>query len=327
MPVDPYKITLLVVAGVMTVVFAWLLRPSAVVRPNALRDTARRAGLAITPEVEPVLIARIRSRNRGTLIGTLIALIVATASLVALPDSLDGGIWSALMIIVLTGLGGAVGLCVAEFRSAHVSLGDRPRVARSPTPSRGDYLSTVDLWCAPVAVAVSGVAMAAVAVLILADPDNVFRDASIPSLWWPGFLLWIVSLTSIGVGRILSTRLVGRGQPAGSDMELAWSDALRSWTLRALVQTPALGAFCSAVVVMTSLSTAVVTRQSGIATAVSLTSSVVLLVMSLGLAGASVFAMESRRPPHYLSRLWPDVAAELRRGAYGVAAPVESGRP
>lgn len=321
---DPYKITLLAVAGLMTVVFAWQLRPGVAIRPNALRDTARRAGLAITPEVEPVLIARIRLRTRGTLSGSLTALIVATASLIALPDSLDGGMWSGLVILALTGLGGAVGLCVAEFRSALVSLGDRPRVARAPTPTRADYLSTVDLWCGPIAVGVSGVALAAVALLILLDPDHVLSDASISSLWWPGFLLWIVSLASIGVGRILSTRLVGRGQPAVSDAELAWSDALRSWTLRALVQTPALGAFYSALVVLTSLSSAMA-RPSGITTAVSLTSSIALIVMSVGVAVAAVFAMESRRPPHYLSRLWPDVAAELRR-TYGAAAPVESGR-
>jgi len=322
--VDTYEITLLAVAGLMTVVFAWQLRPGAAIGPNALRDTARRAGLAITPEVEPVLIARIRSRTRGALVGTLIALIVATASLIALPESPDGGMWSGLMIIVLTGLGGAVGLCVAEFRSALVSLGDRPRVARAPTPSRADYLSTVDLWCGPVAMGISGVALAAVAALILVDPDSVRSDASIPSLWWPGFLLWIVSLASAGVGRILSTRLVGRGQPAGNDMELAWSDALRSWTLRALVQTPALGAFCSVVVVLTSVSSAVA-RPSGTGTAISLAFSIVSLVM--GSVGVALLSMGSRRPPHYLSRLWPDVAAELRRGTYGRAAPVESGRP
>lgn len=321
---DTYEITLLAVAGLMTVVFAWQLRPGAAIGPNALRDTARRAGLAITPEVEPVLIARIRSRTRGALVGTLIALIVATASLIALPESPDGGMWSGLMIIVLTGLGGAVGLCVAEFRSALVSLGDRPRVARAPTPSRADYLSTVDLWCGPVAMGVSGVALAAVAALILVDPDSVRSDASIPSLWWPGFVLWIVSLASAGVGRILSTRLVGRGQPAGNDMELAWSDALRSWTLRALVQTPALGAFCSVVVVLTSVSSAVA-RPSGTGTAISLAFSIVSLVM--GSVGVALLSMGSRRPPHYLSRLWPDVAAELRRGTYGRAAPVESGRP
>lgn len=321
---DTYEITLLAVAGLMTVVFAWQLRPGAAIGPNALRDTARRAGLAITPEVEPVLIARIRSRTRGALVGTLIALIVATASLIALPESPDGGMWSGLMIIVLTGLGGAVGLCVAEFRSALVSLGDRPRVARAPTPSRADYLSTVDLWCGPVAMGVSGVALAAVAALILVDPDSVRSDASIPSLWWPGFVLWIVSLASAGVGRILSTRLVGRGQPAGNDMELAWSDALRSWTLRALVQTPALGAFCSVVVVLTSVSSAVA-RPSGTGTAISLAFSIVSLVM--GSVGVALLSMGSRRPPHYLSRLWPDVAAELRRGTYGRATPVESGRP
>ena len=321
---DTYEITLLVVAGLLAVVFAWQLRPGAAIGPNALRETARRAGLAITPEVEPVLIARIRSRTRCALVGTLIALIVATASLIALPESPDGGMWSGLMIIVLTGLGGAVGLCVAEFRSALVSLGDRPRVARAPTPSRADYLSTVDLWCGPVAMGVSGVALAAVAALILVDPDSVRSDASIPSLWWPGLLLWIVSLASAGVGRILSTRLVGRGQPAGNDMELAWSDALRSWTLRALVQTPALGAFCSVVVVLTSVSSAVA-RPSGTGTAISLAFSIVSLVM--GSVGVALLSMGSRRPPHYLSRLWPDVAAELGRGTSGRAAPVESGRP
>lgn len=322
---DTYEITLLVVAGLLTVVFAWQLRPSAAIGPNALRDTARRAGLAITPEVEPVLIARIRSRTRGVLVGTLIALLVATASLIALPESPDGGIWSGLMLIVLTGLGGAVGLCVAEFRSAFVSLGDRPRVARAPTPRRADYLSTVDLWCGPVAMGVSGVALAAVAALILVDPDDALSDASIPSLWWPGFVLWIISLASAGVGRILSTHLLGRGQPAGNDMELAWSDALRSWTLRALVQTPALGALCSVVVVLTSVSSAV-SSQSGTGTALSVAFSVVPLVM--GSVGVALLSMGSRRPPHYLSRLWPDVAAELRRGARGeVAALVESGRP
>lgn len=320
---DTYEITLLVVAGLMAVVFAWQLRPGAAIGPNALRDTARRAGLAITPEVEPVLIARIRSRTRAALVGTLIALMVATASLVALPESPDGGMWSGLMIIVLTALGGAVGLCVAEFRSALALLGDHPRVARAPTPSRADYLSTVDLWCGPVAIGVSGLTLAAVVALILVDPENVLSDASIPSVWWPGFLLWIVSLASAGVGRILSTRLVRRGQPAGNDMELAWSDALRSWTLRALVQTPALGALCSVVVVLTSVSSAVA-RPSGTGTVVSLAFSIVPLIM--GSVGVALLSMKSRRPPHYLSRLWPDVAAELRRDTHRGVAPVESGR-
>jgi hypothetical protein len=106
---------------------------------------------------------------------------------------------------------------------------------------------------------------------------------------------------------------------------LAWSDALRSWTLRALVQTPALGALCSLVVVLTSVSSTV-SGQSGIGTALSVAFSIVPLVM--GMVGVALLSMGSRRPPHYLSRLWPDVAAELRRGAHGVvAAPVESGRP
>lgn len=320
---DAYRTTFLVVSAVLLVTFSWQLRRSSVVRPGALRESARRAGLALTPAVEPVVRARLRSRGRATLVGTIIALIAGTAVAMALPPA-DGTFSSPLLLIVLTGFGATIGAAVAESRwalasSRERSFGARPRLARTPTPGRADYLTPFDQWCAPVLVGGGAVALAGAGVLIVLNPGGGLAPASLPTLLWPGALIWLIALASGVVGRVLTTRTLQRGQPAGNDVELAWSDAMRSWTLRALAQTPALGAVCSVVVVLLTVSAAATDSAAG--RAISIATSVFLLVFVVALTGLTAWSALANRTPHYLIRLWPEVAAQRRSTSPMVRVP------
>ena len=315
---DPYKITLLVVAGVLLSVFGWQLRPGSSVRPGALRETARRAGLAITPEVEPVLVARLRAQTRAVLIGTMTALVAGTVGLMLLPAP-DGVVAAPFLLLVLVGVGAVIGNASAEARAALVALDDRPRVARTPTPTRADYLSSVDRWTAPVALVVSALALAGLAAVITGNPDNAFGDAGLVELWLPGAALWGIALASAAVGRVLTTVILQRGQPASDDVELAWSDALRSKTLTVFAQTPAIGAFCGLALALLTVSSAV-SGPSATAQSISFWSLGSTLLISLGFAGISVWSVAKVPTPHYLVRLWPTVAAQLRDPDRQVAA-------
>jgi len=323
---DAYRITLLVVTGVMVIVFGWQAFRTKTVSAGALRETARRAGLAITPVVEPVLVTRIRARTRATLIGTIIALLVAAAALLALPVTSDSGASAPLLLVVLTGLGAAIGAAVAESRSALVSLGDHPRLARTPTPTRADYLTAFDRWCGPATLCASGVALGGFAVLVMVNPDATFAEAGLASLWWPGASIWLIALASAVIGRILTTRVLHRGQPARDEVELAWSDALRSWTLRAFAQTPALGALCSVVVVLQAMSAAS-SGGPGAGQLISLGTSVLLLIIALAFAGVALWFAIANPVPHYLTRLWPAVAAQLRDATRTAAATPRTAQP
>ncbi|POH70396.1 hypothetical protein C3B59_04805 [Cryobacterium zongtaii] len=321
---DAYKITLLVVSGVVVVGFAWQLRPSAAVRPRALGEAARQAGLAVTPEVEPILIARLRAQTRATLVGSMVALVAGTAGLLLLPTP-DAYVAGPFLLIALTGMGTVVGNAIAEGRAALVPLDDRPRLARTPTPTRTDYLSAFDRRAAPVSLGVSALALVGLATLITANPDGAFGDAGLVELWLPGATLWFLALASAAVGRGLTTRILQRGQPAGDDVELAWSDALRSRTLIVFAQTPATGAFCSLALALLSVSSAA-SGSSATAQSISLWTILSVSVLTLAFSGIIVWSTVRMRTPHYLLRLWPAVAAQLCITAESEPIPAGHGR-
>jgi hypothetical protein len=318
MPVDAYKITLLVVTGVMLVTFAWRLRSSAVVRPAALRETARRAGLAVTPAVEPVLIARLRAQTRAILVGTTVAFAAGAATLLMLPTP-DGGVTAPFLLIALSGVGALIGNAIAEGRAALVPLDDRPRLARTPSPTRTDYLSTFDRWTAPVSLSASGLGLAGLGLLITGNPDGAFTDASLVQAWLPAAALWVLALAAAAIGRVLTSRILQRGQPAADDVELAWSDALRRGTLRVFAQTPTAVVYSSMAAALLTVSSTV-SLESSAGRAISLAATLTLVVITLALSGFSLWLEFTTRTPHYLERLWPAVAAQLRDPDRQVAA-------
>lgn len=310
MRVDAYRITVLVVSGVLLVGFAWQLRPSAAVRPRALRETARQAGLAVTPEVEPLLVARLRAQTRATLVGTIVAVIVGTIALLALPSSNSVPVAGFLMV-VLTGFGATIGNAVAEGRSALKPLGDRARLARTPTPVHADYVSLPERLLSPIALTVSAVALVGLALMVAANPGGAFVGASLVTVWLPGAVLWAIALASALIGRVLTGRILGHGQPATTDVELAWSDALRSRTLAAFAQTPAVGALCSLAAVLLAVGSAASTgSDAGQAIAFAAHSTTAAIAVALALL--ALWVALAPRVPHYLVRLWPEVAAQLR---------------
>jgi hypothetical protein len=310
MPVDTYEITLIVVAGVLLTGFGWQLRASAAVRPRAVREAARQAGLAVTPEVEPLLVARLRAQTRATLVGTIIAVIVGASALLALSSS-DSVMVASFLMVVLTGFGASIGNAVAESRSALQPLGDRPRLARTPTPAFADYVSLQERLLPPVTLSVSAAALVGLALLVVANPGGAFSGAGLVTVWLPGAALWVIALASALVGRVLTGRILSHGQPATTDVELAWSDALRSRTLAAFAQTPTIGALCGVAAVLLAVGSAAST-ETNVGQAISFAAHSTVAAIAVALAFLALWGVLAPRVPHYLVRLWPEVAAQLR---------------
>ncbi|TFD86672.1 hypothetical protein E3T61_16130 [Cryobacterium lactosi] len=184
-------------------------------------------------------------------------------------------------------------------------------MARAPTPGRADYLSGLDRWGAPVSLTLSAAALVGLNVLVSVNPNGTFDDPVRAGLWFPSGLLWAVAFVSFLVGRMLTGRILQHGQPARDDTELAWSDALRSRTLRVFALTPAIGAFAGLAAALLTVSSAVST-ESATGRVISLAATLTLAVISLALAGFSLWSEFTTRTPHYLVRLWPAVVAQLR---------------
>ena len=257
---------------------------------------ARDAGLALTPEIEPALTRRIAARDRGFTIGTMTALVGIGVW------AIEGttAAWSGIVLVAIMLIGAVVGLGVAEWRAAFTPAPDGPRVARATTPTLADYLSPVDRWANGVAIllAISGV------VAVLA----VFSAGLIALL--PAIVLAAVALATAGVSWIAGAALLKRGQPAASVTELTWDDALRSDTLRTIVQIPMILGAASLTATLFAL---------GADPAASSLTSPGLLVVGAAVLACTIFTNQRRATTRYLRRLWPDSAAghsdAIARGA------------
>jgi hypothetical protein len=117
-----------------------------------------------------------------------------------------------------------------------------------------------------------------------------------------GAVLGLVALAAAEIG---GRRLLDAAQAAGSDLELAWSDAIRARTLRDVVTVPiAVGTYAT-IGVLRSLRLETLDPPDLLGKAA--TGLFALVVV----AGAAVFAwsLSTRPHRHFRRRLWPDLDA------------------
>lgn len=106
-----------------------------------------------------------------------------------------------------------------------------PRIARSRATSARDYLGTVR-WVLPWTLTVGAVAAGAWAAWMLA------RDAAVrPEFAVTALVIAAVAILAAASLPRLDAAILGRPQPAGSELELAWDDALRLSALNACRQS------------------------------------------------------------------------------------------
>jgi hypothetical protein len=293
---------LVVVVAVLAAGAPFLFSLSDRQRAKALDRYARQVNLALTPEVRPRVVARIVARERaftgGGLVGTLLGLGVGL-TLPSEPAVVGEGPGPLLAVPI----GLIVGATIATvFTSVASTLrpGIDRRIARPTAPALEDYVPPMERWFAPLTLACAVLALAggviALATGVLHSPDLQAADL----LRSTGSVLLYAAVLAFAGGRPLARRVLEAAQPASSEQELAWDDALRSSTLRGIVQLPSVLAAASVTISFFEIGARTVDQPMIIGLlgvlglTVFLTGSAVLLAMDLG----------GRPRQHYWRRLW-----------------------
>lgn len=283
-------------------------------RRKAVDRLAKRIDLAVpTSPIEDERIGlRLAVRERYIAVGGGVGLIVAILAALFLPGfnqnnfSLLG-----IFIISLTGIG--VGAGLSALRTTRELPNDVPRIARLSSPTMSDYVIGLEYRGAIVTVIAGAVVTAVVVPLGFAFAELTWDRAILPI---------VVAILAVGalIGTLaISRSILDRGQRAGSVLDLAWDDAIRSTALRDLITVPLALGFAAALVPL-------VTVVSG-ARIVQPTTSVDNILSLVALGGIALFVfvgmivaivvLASSPQRHYRRRLWPTPA-----GNTATTAPV-----
>jgi hypothetical protein len=290
-------------------------------RERMLHTYSQQVGLALVPEIVPELSRRIYRRERAGIVGAMAGLVVGVVALALLHG--NEASWNGLLVGVTMTVGSTTGLIVSDSRSAFAPVPDAPRLARTVSPGLADYVTPLDRAFSLSLLAFATLGYIAVLGVIAVNPERVFDDVSVRSILWPAGLLLALAAAASLLTWAAAGRLLGRGQPAGTFIELAWSDAFRSTTLRSLVGIPGIIAAVSSGVLFLSLSQAIEIPLPGSVGEILVDSFTIIgPVLLVALIGWILASESKRSTTHYLRRLWPETAVELdrRRHAHGSAA-------
>jgi hypothetical protein len=172
---------------------------------------------------------RIQHRTVAMTVGGLLGLAVSAIVLLLDPATASAAtIWLVTLPAVLTGLcAGAAFVALRE--SLFPRHPDAVRLARAVDVAFRDYVSPrrlrtpVALLLVAIGVYIAGLALGLTGLI---DGTAFLRSVALPAL--------ATALLVLIGGGLLARQVLRRPQPAGSELELAWDDAFRSDTLRAL---------------------------------------------------------------------------------------------
>ncbi|MBP2414493.1 uncharacterized membrane protein YuzA (DUF378 family) [Arthrobacter stackebrandtii] len=192
---------------------------------------SQRVGLPVGSEqIHATLVRRLRSSANAALLGGMAGALAASGWYVAagisgLPLTF---VWLVAMPAILVGVT-AFDVALAVRDSLFGRQADGLRIARLEVVGRGDYLSPVRLWTAPVLLGLAAALVVADLVLggsLEGGAAGFVRGAVLPLLVAAAIL---VVLCAVVAGKILE-----RPQRAANKLELAWDDAARADALRKL---------------------------------------------------------------------------------------------
>lgn len=290
-------------------------------RKRMLNAYSRQVGLALVPEIAPEVSRRIYRRERAGVVGAMAGIVVGVGALAVFHG--NEASWNGLLLGVAMLVGSTIALIVSDSRSAFVPVPDAPRLARTVSPGLADYVTVLDRAFSLSLLAFATLGYVAVLGVIAVNPERVFDSVSVRSILWPAGLLLALAAAASLLTWAATGALLSRGQPAGTFIELAWSDAFRSTTLRGLVGIPGIIAAFSSGVLFLSLSLAMELPLPGSVGEILADSFTIMgPVLLVALTGWLIASESKRSTTHYLRRLWPETAVELdrRRHARGTAA-------
>jgi hypothetical protein len=277
-----------------TVFLAFLLF---VVRPKTqkrrIQLLVNSVGLPLTSEIEPTVVANQRREVRVGFLGVVVGIAVASCGLILARVSSPGEIFliDFTLIVVSVGIALALAAVVHEDRRQKSAV----RFARLRAVTIGDYRAPLERWMPRIIVLL---ALAAFAVRVILTPGTFGISAAFL------YLYAVLMVISLAFCEIASRLLLRRGQPAGSALELAWDDALRSRALTSIAVAPFyLGLYFSvaAIALYPSSGSAAAALGVQIEALVTLLCAALLLVTSIRTLGTNA-------RQRFLRRLWPEFA-------------------
>jgi hypothetical protein len=273
---------------------------------SAATRFSRRFGLEVPPGMEGAIRASVRARRIGAPIGTTVAVTIAAVFLLVLPGFQLLAIWWCLFgsYLLGAGVGSTIGILVTERRRERGVV----RVARTTTVKISDYVS-------PLQTAFMWFCVAAAIVLFAVDCWLATTDSPEYLSIVSGVLVGL-SVVALVVYQVFARRAVSRGALAGTPLELAWDDALRSYALVNLSSMVALIALYSLV----AYDTVAIIATPKVADQTIFGVYVGLLPISATVAILTLIAITTsiHTRQHFLRRLWPQFAPAVDESRSGL---------
>lgn len=271
-------------------------------REKSLDRYARRMNLALTGQVRPRVVKRIMSYERAAVAGGICGVAVGFAVGLALPEHIAPGDGTIGPLLAVIGLG--VGVMASTVTTATIGA-LRPvqerRIARLSVPGLGDYVPALERWFAPITLGCAGLALAGG---VIALGTGVIRSDGLDAvglLYSVGAILGYLGLATYLVARILARRILGAGQPATAEQELAWDDALRANSLRGLFQLPSALAGMSVLVIFAQVAAARTVNRADTLNFIGGSAFILFIAGALTLIVAD---LSTRPSQHYWRQLW-----------------------
>jgi hypothetical protein len=269
-----------------------------IVRPKTQRQRTRllvnTVGLPLTSEIEPIVVSSQRREVRVGYLGVAVGIAIASAGMIVGRVTSPGQVFliDFTLAFVCVGIALAISSVVYESRRQRGDV----RFARLRAVTLSDYRAPLERWLPRIVVVL---ALAAFAARVILTPGTFGISAA--------FLYLYAALTvvSLVICEVASRALVRRGQPAGSALELAWDDALRSRALTSIAVSPFyLGSYLNiaAIALYPSSGSAAAALGVQIEALVVIAGSVLMLVSALR-------SYSAKGQQRYLRRLWPEFTA------------------
>lgn len=284
------------------------------INEKELGKYVRKVGLPLPTQLRTPLIGRIAARERWSLTGGVVGLVLGMITALAAGwHDAEGGVLIMLAMPFGASLGGVLSMALGR----HQFNPDAPRMARAKATELGDYLTRGELLSARIAPVAAILAPLAGTLLLRLLPSSESFEIS----WWLAMAWAAAGITIlVWIGTELAARKVLQSaQHAESRLELAWDDVCRAESLRGLYNNPVALAVLSSLASLLMVGLVAI-DPSARAEAMNLTAGVGIgmLVISMLTAGAVLLPrMISWFGPYrqqVLRRLWAgeDFTTEAR---------------
>lgn len=274
---------------------------------RALDRLARRVRLPVPDDLRPGIERQLRSHHLGADLGGTAAVAITAIWGLTLGPGVVASTWWLQILFAGALAGAAVGAGLAVLReAARPREGAGPRVARPVAPTLADYVAPVELQGGRLVAVLPTVLLGALVVLRASDltAAGLLGPAVVAAL----------GLVALAFGELGGRRVLEAPQAAGSDLELAWSDAIRAHTLRAVVTVPiVVGSYASLGVLVSFVDL----RNADPLSPLALATAGLLVTLVVAAFGAAFWSATGAPHRWFRDRLWPTDRASFRPASPG----------